>query len=231
MKLAKILSSFNLIIHKLSFDKHKSIRTTIIDSIRNNRNDLYDYGEGFFYQSIPAINLKGLRNTKKRIDELNLNKYLENKSFLDIGTNAGSIPLSLEGNFNNGVGIDYNPSLIKIAQIIQNYLGINNLEFICDDFLKFEFNKKFDVILSLANHSTFDKGLNNVDQYFEKLNSLLNQNGILILESHNPLYEKHKSFMEIVEKLKNNYEIIDKGIYKFGNFYDQNRIYFILKKN
>ena len=231
MKLAKILSSFNLITHKLSFDKHKSIRTTIIDSMRNNRNDLYDYGEGFFYQSIPTINLKGLRNTKKRIDKLNLNKYLENKSFLDIGTNAGSIPLSLKSNFDNGVGIDYNPSLIKVAQIIQNYLGIKNLEFICDDFLKFKFNKKFDVILSLANHSTFDKGINNVDLYFKKLNSLLNQNGILILESHNPLYEKHKSFMEIVEKLKENYAIINEGIYEFGNFYDQNRIYFILKKN
>ena len=37
--------------------------------------------------------------------------------------------------------------------------------------------------------------------------------------------------MEIINQLKDKYEIIDNGIYKFGNFYDQNRIYFILKKN
>ena len=230
MKLSKIISSFNLISHKLSFDKHKSIRTSIIDSLKNNHNDLYDYGEGFFYQSVPKINLKGLRNTQKRIDKLNLNKYLENKNFLDIGTNGGAIPLSLNNNFKNGVGIDYNSSLINVAKIIQNYLEIKNLEFICGDFLKYEFNKKFEVILSLANHSTFDKGLNDINQYFQKLNSLIDQNGILIIESHNPLYEKNETFMEIINQLKDKYEIIDNGIYKFGNFYDQNRTYFILKK-
>ena len=231
MKLAKILSNFNSICHKFSFDKHKPIRTKITQIINEKNHNFYDYGEGFFYQSVPIINLRGLRNTKDRIIKLNLSKYLKNTNFLDIGTNVGAIPLSAENNFISGIGIDHNPTLINVAKCIKDYFKIKNLDFIDDDFLSYKFNMNFDVILSLANHSTFDKGINNTHDYFNKIKLLLKQDGILILESHNPLYEKYEMFMKIVEQLKNNYEIIDQGKYDFGNFYDKNRFFYVLRKN
>ena len=229
MKISKIISLFNFIHHKLIYN-HKSIRNEIYNIIKQNKNNLYDYGEGFFYQSVPPIRLKGLRDTKKRIIKLNLNHYLENSTFLDIGTNIGSIPLSLNNEFIFGIGIDHNETTIKVAQTIQKYLSIKKIEFISGDFLDYEFNKTFDVILSLANHSTFDEGIKNTELYFNKIYSLLNKNGILIIESHNPLYEKSEIYLKIIKNLENYYETIEHGKYEFGNFYDQNRLFHILKK-
>ena len=229
MKISKIISLFNFIHHKLIYN-HKSIRNEIYNIIKQNKNNLYDYGEGFFYQSVPPIRLKGLRDTKKRIIKLNLNHYLENSTFLDIGTNIGSIPLSLNNEFIFGIGIDHNETTIKVAQKIQKYLSIKKIEFISGDFLNYEFNKTFDVILSLANHSTFDEGIKNTELYFNKIYSLLNKNGILIVESHNPLYEKSEIYLKIIKNLENYYETIEHGKYEFGNFYDQNRLFHILKK-
>ena len=88
----------------------------------------------------------------------------------------------------------------------------------------------FDVVLSLANHSTFDKGIDDTNLYFKKIDKLLKNNGILVLESHSPLYEPPKNFEEIVNKYCKNYKILRNGIYKFGNFYDLNRKFYILKK-
>ena len=230
MKLAKILSNLNLFLHKISFDKHKSIRENIINIVKENNNKFYDYGEGFFYQSISSINLKGLRNTEKRINKLKLNQYLNGKSFLDIGTNIGAIPISVENNFTNGIGIDHNPTLIKVANQVKDYFNIKNLKFIADDFIKYDFKSNFDVVLSLANHSTFDKGIEDSSKYFIKIKNILNKNGILILESHNPLYEKKEIFIKIIDELRNDYVILDNNFYDFGNFYDKNRLFYVMQK-
>ena len=229
MKISKIFSFFNFVHHKLIYN-HKSIRNKIYNIVKQNKNNLYDYGEGFFYQSVPPISLKGLRDTKKRIRKLNLDNYLKNSTFLDIGTNIGSIPLSLNNEFIFGIGIDHNETTIEVAQTIQKYLNIKKIEFISGDFLNYEFNKTFDVILSLANHSTFDEGIKNTELYFNKIYSLLNKNGILIIESHNPLYEKSEIYLQIIKDLEVYYDTIEHGKYDFGNFYDKNRLFHILKK-
>ena len=230
LKLQKIISYLNFIHHKLNYN-HNIIRNKIVQIIKLNKNNLYDYGEGFFYQSIYPINLDGLRDSAKRIKKLNLNNYLKNSIFLDIGTNIGGIPLSINNEFKYGFGIDHNEIIIKVAQEVQDYLKIKNLQFIHGDFLNYKFNKNFDVILSLANHSTFDGGLpNDTNEYFNKIHSLLNKNGILIVESHNPLYEKQETYLKIINSLNNLYEIIEHGKYDFGNFYDKNRLFHILKK-
>ena len=228
MKISKIISLFNFIHHKLIYN-HKSIRNEIYNIIKQNKNNLYDYGEGFLSKcSTNKVKRSGIQ---KRIIKLNLNHYLENSTFLDIGTNIGSIPLSLNNEFIFGIGIDHNETTIKVAQTIQKYLSIKKIEFISGDFLDYEFNKTFDVILSLANHSTFDERIKNTELYFNKIYSLLNKNGILIVESHNPLYEKSEIYLKIIKNLENYYETIEHGKYEFGNFYDQNRLFHILKKN
>ena len=122
--------------------------------------------------------------------------------------------------------------VIDIANKVRDYLNIENIKFICGDFMKYNFEKKFEVILSLANHSTFDKGINDTNYYFEKVGKILEKKGILILESHSPLYEKTSSYLNLIETLQNNFYIIEKGNYEFGNYYDKNRKFHILvKKN
>ena len=230
MKLVKIFNKINNIYHKISFDKHRKIRSELISLNKDLDKSYYDYGEGFFYQSLPVINLKGLRDTSKRIEKLNLEKFIEGKSFLDIGTNIGSIPLSIKNNFKYCLGIDHNPDVINIAIKVKEYLKNDNIDFVCANFLTFEFQQKFELILSLANHSTFDKGINDTKKYFEKISELLLKDGILILESHSPLYESSDSHLQLVKNLKKDYQIIDHGKYDFGNYYDQKRIFHIMKK-
>ena len=231
MKVVNLINYYNHFSHIVSFDKHKVIRSKIIDIINAKREKSYDYGEGFFYQSVPLIKLKGLRNTEKRIEKLKLKDYLNKKVVLDIGTNIGAIPIMQNDLYKKCIGIDHNSDVINVATEIKNYFNMSNLEFICDNFMTYNFDTKFDVVLSLANHSTYDKGIKETGEYFLKILEILNTGGVLILESHSPLYEDPLSYLKIVESLKKNYSICDEGKYDFGNFYDKDRVYHILKKS
>ena len=232
MKIVKIINFYYRLLHLINFDSHRNFRKKLILQNSSKKDNLYDYGEGMFNQSMPPIKLNGLRDTKKRIKKLRLDYYLQDKTVLDIGTNIGAIPLSVKKNFKEFVGIDHNSDVIDIANKVRDYLDIKNIKFICGDFIKHKFVKKFEVILSLANHSTFDKGINDTNYYFEKVSKILEEKGILILESHSPLYEKVSSYLNLVETLQDNFDIIEKDNYEFGNYYDKNRKFHILiKKN
>ena len=115
--------------------------------------------------------------------------------------------------------------------MIRVYKKKNRIQFICSDFQSYEFNKSFDIIFSLANHSTFDKGITDTQKYFEKVKKIISSNGILFLESHAHLYEKPSDFEKLVDKLKKDFVVLKKGIYNFGNFFDRDRMFYLLKKN
>ena len=79
----------------------------------------------------------------------------------------------LENIFKNAIGIECNPKLIEVALKVKSFLNIKNVFFVKSDFLKHNFNnKRFDFILSLAGHATYDKGISSTDLYFEKCNQL-----------------------------------------------------------
>ena len=65
----------------------------------------------------------------------------------------------MQENYQEAIGIEYNPKLIDIAEMIRVYKKKNRIQFICSDFQSYEFNKSFYIIFSLANHSTFDEGI------------------------------------------------------------------------
>tara|TARA_B100000029_G_scaffold448034_1_gene470252 strand:- start:444 stop:1139 length:696 start_codon:yes stop_codon:yes gene_type:complete len=230
MKLTKLFNYFYYLMHFISFDKHRNFRKKVIQKNKEKSN-FYDYGESFFYQSMPCINLKGLRDTCLRINILKIEKYTNNKRILDIGTNIGAILLNMKENYIEGLGIEYNPKLIDIAEMIRDYKNKNKIKFICSDFINFDFKESFDVIFSFANHSTFDKGISDTKKYFEKIRKIISPGGVLLLESHSPLYENTLDFERIVDGLKKDFSVIDKGIYDFGNFYDKKRVFYVLKKN
>ena len=111
MNYARVISTINYFSHLISFDEDRDFRKKII--LRNKEKiDTYDYGESFFYQSMPCINLNGLRNTNKRINILKINKYIESKTILDIGTNIGGIILNIKQTYREALGIDDNQKRI-----------------------------------------------------------------------------------------------------------------------
>lgn len=231
--MSKIISDINKFIDNLKFDKHRSFRKEIYGLLKKADKDKYDYGNGYFYQSLEKINLSGLRNSKKRLSEYNLSKLTLNSEILDIGCNSAFLICELEQNFKSYFGIEWNNNLIEIGNKTIKYLNLQKIDLIDGNFLNYNFNnRKFDVIFSFANHSTYDKGIISSDDYFNKCDSLLIKNGTLVIESHHPNYENKITFEEMINKLikNNNYKQIVKKIIKSNNFYDNGRTFVILQK-
>ena len=65
MKISKIISFFNFVHHKLIYN-HKSIRNKIYNIIKQNKNNLYDYGEGFFLSKCSTNKFKRSKAYKKK---------------------------------------------------------------------------------------------------------------------------------------------------------------------
>ncbi len=229
MNLTKAINFINYLSHLILFDEDREFRKKVVKKNKE-KNNFYDYGNSFFYQSMPCINLKGLRDTEKRIKKLNFKDYTKDKTILDIGTNIGGILLNIEENYREAIGIEYNPKLIAMADMIKNYKKKNKLKFICSDFLTYKFDKSFDIILSLANHHTFDKGITNSLLYFDKIKKIISSKGILFLESHPSLYENPLEFERLANLLKDNFTILNKGTYDFGNVFDNTRRFYVLQK-
>lgn len=222
-------AKINKFLDNLKFDKFRVFRKFLLNFKNKNLSSVHDYGNGYFYQSFEKINLSGLRKTQTRIDALNLNNYIKDKNVLDVGTNTGFLIMQTNLSFKKCVAIDWDKTSILIAKECQKKLAIENINFFCQNFLEFESDTKFDLILSLANHTTYDGGIKNYIEYFEHIKKFLKKNSILIFESHHPEIENDYEIKQIIEYLENSYELIDQGVYNFRNYADDNRKFFIFK--
>ena len=231
--MSKKIGILNYLKDLFKYDIHRKIRKKIHSYSKSKKDLTYDYSGGYFYQSSERINLSGLRSSKKRTLNYSINEILKNKDILDVGTNSGFLLFELENNFKSILGIDYNQKLINLANIVKDYLDEKKIFFICADFETHKFDKKFDVIFSLANHSTYDEGIKSTEKYLSKCNYLLEEDGHLLIESHHPGYEKISDFDKIINRFvkEYNYTIIKKSILKTGFFYDDGRKFYILRKN
>lgn len=225
-----MISKFNKFLDQIVFDKHRSLRFKIIDILKNNKE--YDYGNGYLYQSFDKVPLRGLRNTKYRIRELKIDEFTNNKKILDIGCNTGFLSMSIKPIYKKLVGIDHHQISINIANLVRDYLSMSKVQFLCKNFNNFKFDETFDVIFSLANHSTKDKGIIDTNSYFKKINQLHNNKGLLFIESHHPQIEKNTEFeKKVTDFISNyNYNILYNDKYNSSNFYDDGRSFYILKK-
>lgn len=202
--MSKIQSKINKFFDNLKFDKYRVLRTQIIRRLQKYESTKFDYGSGYFYQSLERIGLSGLRNSEQRINTINLNKFLKDKSVLYIGSNIGALSLQLSQKFKSYDNIEYNKTLSDIGEITAKFLNFNKINFYNEDFITKKIEKKYDVIMSMASHSTYDKGIKNTDLYFQKILKILNNSGILIIESHHPEYESRKKFKNLINKLQKN---------------------------
>lgn len=143
-----------------------------------------DFGHFQPYQSMEIIGLDGERPTFYRIYKYGLKALLrKNSKVLDIGCNTGFMDLMLASQVESITGIEYDATLVNIADMVKDYLGIKNCSFINSDFSKWIIDnvKCYDVIFSFAIHHWIDM---NAAEYVNCLCSLLNENGRIIFESH-----------------------------------------------
>ena len=208
---------------------HVDLRSILADSKK--KWPYYDYGEGYFYQSYPALSIRGFRDTGFRYDLYKFASILnKNMEVLDIGCNAGFLSLMMAKNCCHVDAFDNNPFLIRIAERCQVFEGIENVSFYTSSYDDFKTNKKYSLILSLANHHTFDGNMRpEFRTYMERIRSIIQDDGQLIFESHPNEYKD--------EMLKRNLESVD-DLFKTGSekivstlksIYDTNRLVVWLK--
>lgn len=100
---------------------------------------------------------------------------------LDVGCGAGSHSLYLQNERKLEVtGLDVSPKSIEICR----QRGLQNA--VCANLLNF--NEKFDTILLLMNGTGILESLGKMDIYLQKLKSLLNENGQILIDGTDILY-------------------------------------------
>ena len=229
MKRLSAINKFTTVMdYKAKDERDKEFLAELISIIDRSHTEWnsYDYGEGFLYQSFPGCDLRGLRDSKFRFDAYQLETYLDKGTYvLDIGCNSGFLSLMIAEYCKAVDGIEYNPYLVNIANLCKNYLNNENANFACMGFDDFAAGRDYDVVLSLANHHTFDEGLRpDFREYMQKIHSMLVNKGVLIFESH-PYEFRKPSLTENIESVQDIFEIIDKKETKsYKKLPDNNRL-------
>ena len=101
---------------------------------------------------------------------------------LDVGSGAGSHSLYLQNERKLEVtALDISPKSIEICKA----RGVKNA--ICEDLLQFS-EKDFDTILLLMNGTGIFQSLEHIDQYLQKLKSLVAEKGQILIDSTDILY-------------------------------------------
>jgi len=101
---------------------------------------------------------------------------------LDVGSGAGSHSLYLQNKRKLEVTtLDISPKSIEICKA----RGVKNA--ICEDLLQFS-EKNFDTVLLLMNGTGIFQSLEHIDQYLQKLKSLVGENGQILIDSTDILY-------------------------------------------
>jgi len=181
MRVCKISKSAYMLLTEL----HQKLQSHLKEQEKNWNSFIYGTEHKGFYQGFKEIKIEGARSSEKRFNDYDLIKFLsKEKTVLDIGSNCGFLTLLISKHVKDTDGVEINPYLISISNDVKDYLGINNVNFYNKSFEEFSTSKKYDLICSFANDSTFDKNTKfNFQEYIEKIISLLEENGILIFES------------------------------------------------
>ncbi|MGE0495168.1 MAG: class I SAM-dependent methyltransferase [Vulcanimicrobiota bacterium] len=187
----------------------------------------YDYGEGYFYQSSPELGIRGLRDTRARLEGMELKRWLAGKSVLEIGCNSGFLGLAVAAFASHLTGFDINPHLVAMANRAAQYLGRQNATFTASSFEDFDCSQRFEAVLSFANHSTYDQNTRqSIEQYLDRCVGLLEPEGLFLFESHPPELEG-ESLAHVLELIGERFEVLETRVLKAGSFMDKERTYLV----
>jgi len=207
---------------------HHRLNQIIYDAIA--LGDFYDYGEGYFYQSLEAIGVTGLRNTEKRLEAMHLKKWVSGKRVLEVGCNTGFLSLGIAQWAQSLTGFDIMPHLIEIAQITASHLHVNNAVFINSSFEEFRSGETYDVVISFANHATYDgQTRHKLHEYFDKCFRCCNAGGLLLFESHPPKHEGD-GLPHVLRLIAERFTIVEQHVLAYGTFLDTGRTFLVARK-
>jgi len=185
----------------------------------------HDYGEGYFYQSLSAIGVRGLRDTAARVAAMDLARRVAGRRVLEIGCNTGFLSLSIAANAGWVEGFDVNPFLVEVASTTANHLGATNVCFGVSAFESRPLDARFDVVLSFANHSTYDGNTRqSLGEYFDRCHALVEPGGWLLFESHPPAHEG-SGLERVLALVADRFRIEEHRVIEDGTFLDRGRTF------
>jgi SAM-dependent methyltransferase len=189
----------------------------------------HDYGEGYFYQGFADVSVSGLRDTSARVAALQMLDRVRGRSVLDIGSNSGFVSIALAETAESVDGVESNPYLNKMGVLVADYLGRSNVKFTDGDFEDFEPGREYGVVMSFANHSTFDGNTKHtLEEYFDKCLRLLESDGIFLFESHAPAYEG-EALDTVIRLIDERFSIVEKTVLNTGKRFDDGRTLLVSK--
>ncbi len=123
--------------------------------------------------------LVGQRDMGKRFEKIPYD--FTNKTVLDIGTNQGGMLFAIADKIKYGVGVDYNPKLVNVANRIKSFSQVNNVDFyvfdldkeqhsMINNFLKTD---KVDICFFLSMCRWVNKWRNVIDYIYKVSDTLL----------------------------------------------------------
>ncbi len=211
------------------FILHRKINAILLDALKKWPD--HDYGEGYFYQSCSEVELGGLRDTAGRMQAMHLRDYCKNMYVVDIGCNSGFLDIALAPIARKITGFDINPFIIDIGKEVLAYLGVTNVALSATTFEVFIASEPADIVLSFANHSTFDGNTEQtVRTYIEKCHQILRPDGLLLFESHHPTYESKESLEETCKIITEMFSLQERRILQSKNFFDNGRTFIVARK-
>lgn len=145
------------------------------------------YCNGYAYQGHARLGICGIKPTEERLSRYGLDRWLRPESeVLDIGANCGFLAIELARSVAAVHGIEFNPYLVELGRDAAARLDQRNCVLDSGDFLTFDTDRRYDAVLSLANHCTIDGKLSmRFEDYVAKVWHLLRPEGMLFFESHN----------------------------------------------
>jgi len=185
-----------------------------------------DYGVGYLYQSSPLLGLRGFRDTGARVGQMSLSQALQGRAVLEIGCNSGFLALALATGTRRYVAFDNNPYLIELAQLAQREAGIGAVEFRVSTIEALGTDEQFEVVLSFANHSTWDGNMTlALEDYFSKVHRLLVPGGRLYFESHHPVLENRQQVQATLAVMRRFFEVEEERELVEGSAWDRGRTF------
>ena len=128
------------------------------------------------------------------------------------------------------IGFEVNPLLIGVALAGARYLRSTTTEFLVSSFEAFESDERFDVVLSFANHHTYDGNTHqSLDEYFARCHRYLVEGGTMLFESHPPALEGVE-FAQTIAIIERYFEITVSEIHDYGTFLDRDRRFIVARR-
>lgn len=145
------------------------------------------YCAGYAYQGYERLGLAGAKPTEQRLAAYGFLDWLQpSMQVLEIGCNNGFMAIELARRVARVDALEYNPYLVEIGRLCAAELGQHNVQLQVADFASWRPARRYDLVLSFANHCTIDGNLAlEFECYVAKLWQLTEEGGHLLFESHN----------------------------------------------